>query len=120
MACAVYGCAEPAVWLHSTMQARQHSCRASRCTDAFMYHVYNPVVACRWSCYLVAAMVVHTGICWLPDSFLVQEYIMQGTVDLLAQVLLVGKHQCCVKKRTLGLVCIARVMLAVLQLPMHF
>ena len=72
-----------------------------------MFHVYNPVGAYRWYCYLVLAMVVHTGICKLPTSFLAQEYIMQETVDLLAQVLLVGKRQCCVQKNTLSLVCIA-------------
>ena len=85
-----------------------------------MFHVCNSFIACSWSYYLVAAMVGHTGICKLPTSLLALEYVMLGTVDSLAQVLLVGKHQCCVQRRTLGLVCIAKVVLAVLQLLMYF
>ena len=70
-----------------------------------MFYVCNPAIACRWSSYLVAAMVGRTEICKLPTSFLVLEYVILGTVDLLVKVLLVGKHQCCEQERTLGLVC---------------
>ena len=79
-----------------------------------MFHACNPVVACRWYCYLVATMVVRTRICKLLTSFLAQEYIIQETVDPLTQFLLVGKHPCCMQKRILGLVCVAWVVLVVL------